>query len=102
MKKVKFNALINIFTLIFFIASGISGIIIWIILPDGDSVMLKDTRLPQEDKVMLDRQFLCLSRHNWMDIHTYTSLVFIILVLSHDALHWSWFKRLPRILSRET
>jgi hypothetical protein len=100
MRKVKFNALINVFTLIFFIASATSGIIVWTILPSRSNVTLGGGKLPQENPEALGQQFLQLSRNNWMDIHTYASLMFIILVVSHDVLHWSWFKRLPKILSR--
>ena len=100
MLKVKFNALINVFILIFFIASATSGIIVWIVLPSESNVTLGGGKLPQGNQQPLGQQFLRLSRNNWMDIHTYTSLIFIVLVVAHDVLHYRWFKRLPKILSR--
>jgi len=101
MRRVKFNALINVFTLIFFILSGISGIIIWVVIPSLDSVMLGGTNYLEGGRVMPDRSFLYFPRDSWMGLHIYSSAVFIILVVSHDVLHLSWFRKLPKILSRK-
>lgn len=32
-----------------------------------------------------------LSRHEWGDIHTWLSYAFLVLILTHLALHWRWF-----------
>ena len=32
-----------------------------------------------------------LSRHEWGDIHTWLSYVFLTLIAIHLALHWRWF-----------
>ena len=32
-----------------------------------------------------------LSRHEWGDIHTWLSYVFLALMLAHLVIHWRWF-----------
>ena len=100
MKKVRLNALINILTLLFFITSAVSGIILWVFLPSGDSLSQDKLLLSQGLGGELERVFFGLSRSTWSDLHIYSGLIFIILVVTHDMLHWRWYKNLPRILAR--
>jgi len=100
MKKVKLNALINILTLAFFITSAVSGIIMWIFLPTGDGLSQDRLQLSQGLGGKLDTVFFGLPRRTWSDLHTYSGLILITLVVSHDVLHWRWYKNLPRILGR--
>jgi len=79
MKRVKLNALIDIFSLIFFLVSLISGIVLWIVLPSGGG-------------------FQGINRRGWINIHIISSLVFAILVICHHILHWNWFKNLAKII----
>ena len=78
MKRTKLNALVDIFSLVFFLVSLISGVFLWIVLPGGG--------------------FQGLNRRDWMNIHIISSLVFFILIICHHILHWSWFKNLPKII----
>ena len=91
----RFNAIVNITILIFFFVATFSGIIIWLILPE--SIISFQTESSKEvgktSAILLD-----LSRHNWINIHIISSLIFVILVVLHDVLHWKWFKSLPKIL----
>jgi hypothetical protein len=38
------------------------------------------------------REFWLMSRHEWGDIHFYLAVLFVILMVVHIALHWSWIK----------
>ena len=36
--------------------------------------------------------FWSLSRHEWGDIHFYLAILFIVLMVCHIFLHWTWIK----------
>jgi len=38
------------------------------------------------------RQFLSLGRHDWGDVHFYLAAVFVVLMIIHIVLHWTWIK----------
>jgi len=80
MKKSDWQYLID--TLLFLCICGISfiGILLAFFLPEGPSA--------HESKKYL----MGLHRHQWGDIHMYLSLAFILLVLIHLLLSWSWIR----------
>jgi hypothetical protein len=90
MKK-KINIFINIANLFAGLISLFSGVIIWIIFSSGQGF--------RGGRGDLDiNLFLGLERHNWVDIHTISSLIFIGLIITHLILHWYWIKNLPKII----
>ena len=91
----RFNAIVNITILLFFLIAAFSGIIIWLVLPEST---IDFQTYSSKDVGKTSAIFLELSRHNWVDIHIVSSLIFVILVVLHDVLHWKWFKSLPKIL----
>ncbi|MBN1505533.1 MAG: DUF4405 domain-containing protein [Sedimentisphaerales bacterium] len=38
------------------------------------------------------RQLLGLGRHDWGDIHFVLAMIFVLLILVHLVLHWTWIK----------
>jgi hypothetical protein len=38
------------------------------------------------------RQLLGLGRHDWGDVHFILALAFVLLILVHIVLHWTWIK----------
>jgi len=46
-------------------------------------------RFPYE---VSERTILGITRYDWGDIHWMLSLIFIILIFVHLALHWNWAK----------
>jgi hypothetical protein len=98
MNNKRFNAVLNIIILLFFVISAISGIIIWLILPGGYGFGLYEFKSFQDASETLSDNFLGFPRHTWINIHIYSSTIFVILVVLHDILHWRWFRSLPKIL----
>ena len=90
MKKVKFNAIVDIFLAIFSLASAFSGFVLWKILPSSG---FRGGR-----GLSVIGGFLSLDRHIWLKIHNFTSLAVVILVLVHLILHWQLIKGLPKLL----
>lgn len=85
--KSKLNISINILMLIFFLVSLISGIIIWKVLPLGENIVWRD--------------FLGLNRLEWREVHTYSSIIFSMLIFGHLILHYNWFKGLKNKISEK-
>jgi hypothetical protein len=69
-------------TLLFICMFGIAfiGILMGFFLAEGPTVRESE------------KYFLGLHRHQWGDIHLYLSVAFIILIIFHLMLAWSWIK----------
>ncbi|MHC1630786.1 MAG: DUF4405 domain-containing protein [Methanotrichaceae archaeon] len=85
MNRVKLNLLFDILSFFAFLASTISGVVLWQVLPYGQG--FRGGR-----GILADQSFLGLARHDWLDIHDYSSWIFVALVAIHIALHWRWIK----------
>lgn len=42
------------------------------------------------------QQLLGLGRHDWGDVHFVLALLFVLLILLHIVLHWTWIKTCAR------
>lgn len=91
MNKVKINALVNILLFFVFLISCFSGIVLWLVLPSGQGFQ-------GGRGALLGSVFWELTRQNWKDIHNYSSLVLIFLVLIHLILRWNYIKNLPKLI----
>ena len=58
-------------------AMAVIGFLLRLIIPAG--------RLAHGEKY-----FLGLHRHTWVDIHLYLALLFVLLVICHIWLNWTW------------
>jgi len=90
MRRSKINAVVDVIALLVFVFSTFSGVVLWQVLPSGGGY--RGGRSPTS----LD--FWGLARHDWMDIHNISSLMFVVLVVIHLILHWNWFKNLMKTL----
>jgi hypothetical protein len=87
MKRITINALVDIGCLITFIPSLVSGLVLYLVLPEGGG------------RGGSWATYLGITRHDWMTIHNYTSLVFAALLIIHLLLHWNFFKNINRSLN---
>ncbi|MDD2730973.1 MAG: DUF4405 domain-containing protein [Candidatus Portnoybacteria bacterium] len=88
--KTKINLIIDISAFVCFLVSGFAGIILWQILPSGNGF-----RGGRSDSV--EDLFWGLYRHQWNDVHIYSGLILVALVLLHLILHWNWIKNIPKL-----
>jgi hypothetical protein len=89
MKKI--NTVVNIANFFAALVSLVSGIVIWKILPSGQGF--------RGGRGELDANlFWGFARHDWVNLHTISSLIFVGLVIVHLALHWYWIKNLPKMI----
>lgn len=38
------------------------------------------------------REFWGLTRHEWLDLHFWLAVVFVIVIVTHILLHWDWIR----------
>lgn len=87
MKRRKLNIFNNIATFISFLISTISGLLL-LDNPGGHG-------LRGGGGAIADQSLFGIGPHDWSGIHTISSIICVILVALHIALHWYWVKRLP-------
>ena len=73
-----------------------TGFIMKYILPPGSGGVygrgFRGGRGSETAPVEQIREFLSLGRHDWGDVHFYLAVVFVVLMVIHIILHWSWIK----------
>lgn len=89
LKRPVWNMVIDVISLVVFTTMISTGLIVKSVLPPGsgrvDMVLGSHGRGHQSIDL-----FMGLARHAWGQIHFYISLVFLILLVIHLALHWNW------------
>ncbi|MDO9323422.1 MAG: DUF4405 domain-containing protein [Methanoregula sp.] len=86
MKRITINALVDIVCLITFIPSLITGLILYLVLPEGSG------------RGGGWATYLGIARNQWVTMHNYTSLVFAALLIIHLLLHWNFFRHIGKAL----
>ncbi len=76
MKKVDFNLIVNVVAFILFLLLASTGLLIWLQLPPGHGHLT----------------VWGMNRHAWGDIHFWVAVGFLVLIVVHLILHWSWIK----------
>ena len=84
MKRVTINALVDIGCLITFIPSLISGLVLYLYLPEGRGAGWAT--------------YMGITRNQWVTMHNNTSLVFAALLIIHLLLHWKFFRHIGKAL----
>jgi len=67
---------VNVFSFILFLILTVTGLINWFFVPKGGG----------------QGGFIVLLRHFLREVHEWTALMFIIMMLIHLALHWTHIK----------
>jgi hypothetical protein len=86
MKRVTINAIIDIGCLITFIPSLVTGLVLYLVLPEGGG------------RGGGWATYLGIARNQWVMVHNYTSLVFAALLIIHLLLHGKFFRHIGRAL----
>jgi len=88
-KRTTINALVDIAALILFIPSLISGLVLYLVLPEGGG------------RGSGWASCLGIARYQWVTMHNYTSLVFAVLIIIHLLLHGYYFRNIRKCLVPE-
>jgi hypothetical protein len=96
MKRVTVNFIVDLCGFLSLIALAITGSIMRWVLPPGSGGGggggggghgFRGGRGPVEVKLLAG-----LSRHEWGSIHFWIAVAFIVLMVIHIILHWTWIK----------
>lgn len=87
MKRITINALVDISCLIMFIPSLVSGLVLYLVLPEGGG------------RGSGWAAYLGIARNQWVTMHNNTSLIFAALLIIHLLLHWTFFRHIGRSLN---
>ncbi|MEM0465915.1 MAG: DUF4405 domain-containing protein [Candidatus Pacearchaeota archaeon] len=77
MEKAKINYIVDFLMAVLFIVTTITALIIFFFLPSGVKQGGYQT-------------FLGVIKRTWSNIHIWSGMIFIILVIIHFILHWNW------------
>jgi hypothetical protein len=77
MEKSKINYFIDLLMLISFVINSFTGLIIFFFLPTG----IRRGGY---------QEFLGIIKQNWVDVHNWSGILFLLLVVIHLILHWNW------------
>ncbi|MDD1664175.1 MAG: DUF4405 domain-containing protein [Methanomicrobiales archaeon] len=89
MRKAFANALVDIAALVAFIPSLVSGLVLYLALPEGGGYR-------GGAGSGFAQAYLGLTRGDWRAIHDYTSLVFAALIVIHLLLHVQYLRKIGR------
>lgn len=84
MKRTTFNFIVDFLSFISLLGLIFTGIVIGFILPPGTGGGQGSTEEAWD--------LWTLTRHEWGGIHFITGIVFVVLMLVHLVLHWTWIK----------
>jgi hypothetical protein len=84
MKRVTVNALVDTGCLVTFIPSLLTGLVLFLFLPQGGG------------RGSGWATYLGITRSVWVDLHNYTSLAFAVLLIVHLLLHWRFFRNIGK------
>lgn len=87
MKHITINALVDIGCLITLIPSLVSGLVLYLVLPEGGG------------RGSGWAAYLGITRNQWVTMHNNTSLIFAALLIIHLLLHWKFFRNINKCLN---
>ncbi|MCX5999482.1 MAG: DUF4405 domain-containing protein [Chloroflexi bacterium] len=80
MSKVRLLFVVAVSSFLVFLLQAISGFVLWLILPRGSN----------GDGVGRGGSTFVWSRQTWMDIHEWTAVALLVLLVIHIYMHWKW------------
>lgn len=90
MRRSSLNFIIDFIAFIDLLLLASTGLIIEYVLPPGTGGLGRELTGGRGREEIKD--LLGLTRHQWGDIHYILALAFILLMLAHILLHWTWIK----------
>jgi len=90
MKRSSLNFIVDLAALLNLAGLAFTGFIMKYILPPGTGGLGR--RLhggPGREHI---KDFWSMTRHEWGGIHFYLAVLFVVLMVVHIVLHWSWIK----------
>jgi hypothetical protein len=71
------------------LSQAISGFVLWLVLPRGEGYM------GGRGAAVSGGTFLW-SRDIWLNLHNWTAVALVVIVVVHIILHWGWIARMTK------
>jgi len=93
MKRATINFILDVISFVDLLCLAVTGFIMKYILPPGSGGYGRGFRGGRGELVDEQiRDLWSMTRHEWGDIHFYLAALFVILMVVHIILHWTWIK----------
>ena len=84
-EKSKINYILDLLMAVSFFVVTITGLVMFFFLPSG-------VRRGGY------QEFLGITKQNWVDIHNWSGIILIMVVVIHLILHWNWIVGMTKML----
>jgi len=74
---------------------GITGFVLWFILPGGGYRYRGGSGLSEESSTFL------FARHTWLDIHEWLAVALLVVFVLHIVIHWQWIVSMTKSYFRQ-
>ena len=85
MRKATRNYLLAMVMALLALCQAVSGFVLWVVLPRGGYMGGRGS----------DGTFLW-TRDGWINIHDWTAVALVVIVVTHIILHWGWIVRMTK------
>jgi hypothetical protein len=82
MKKWVQNYVLFVFLFLLALCQAVSGFLLWLVISGGG--YRGGRGIESADKVFL------WSRNTWIDVHNWTAVALLVIIIIHMILHWKW------------
>lgn len=96
MRRTTLNFVVDLICFVDLLLLGTTGAILRWVLPPGSGGHGQGFRGGRGRSPVEVKDLLGLGRHDWGDVHFILAVLFILLILTHLALHWTWIKTCGR------
>jgi hypothetical protein len=86
MKRIKSLALVDLLALISLVVMTGSGLVLYLFWPTGSGGAGKNPNFVSD--------FIGFDHHQWVLFHDWSALIFIVLMVIHLAMHYSFMKEM--------
>jgi hypothetical protein len=86
MRKATRNYLLALVMALLALFQAVSGFVLWLVLPRGDGYQGGRGEVST---------FLW-TRDSWINLHDWTAVALVVIVVIHVILHWGWIIRMTR------
>ncbi len=90
MKRTTLNFIVDLISFVNLLGLAFTGFIIKFILLPGTGGLGRQLHEGLGGEHI--KTFWSMGRHEWGDIHFYLAIVFVVLIVVHIVLHFSWIK----------
>jgi hypothetical protein len=84
MRKATRNYVIDAVFGLLMLFQGVTGFVLWFILPGGGYRYRGGLGLEEAGSTFL------FARHTWLDIHKWIAVALLVIFALHIAIHWQW------------